>query len=518
MEPIPCLGCSTFFIPRNKCQTHCSAPDCQRARKALWQRQKLATDHEYAQSQKLSNNKWLASNPDYWKDYRFRNPKKAARNRVLQNIREGSRMTDKRTVFEIHRLNNMQFSIRQISKQLGLDRGTVKKYLEQPDITCQKRPDRESKLDPFRDLILQMVNDYPQIKAPLVLQHIKIKGFTGEITIVRDYLRQIRQDKKQAFIRFESLPGEQFQIDWGHFGSLIYGNISRKLYALVVLESHSRVLFVVFTHSQNQATLHQCLVAAFLYFGGTPEELVVDNMVTAVIERVGSMIRFNKAFLDFLRHFGITPKACNIRAPHEKGKVENSIRYLRNNFWPLRKFADLDDVNHQVLAWLVGKSITLKADSRTISIYYKEKQVATHTRRWEKGLRIDLPAHTEQVRKLRKRILMDRQMMIFMSLGQEAVDYLEKLTDASQPLKKTVTHLLQLQDKYGASSLIYALRKALVHKLYGSEYVENILHQEMTPAVRHRPVALKNEDLNQIRLPQPNLAEYDALALSRRKK
>ncbi len=167
---------------------------------------------------------------------------------------------------------------------------------------------------------------------------------------------------------------------------------------------------------------------------------------------------------------------------------------------------------------LVGKSVILKADSRTISIYYKEKQVATHTRRWEKGLRIDLPAHMEQVRKLRKRILMDRQMMAFMSLGQEAVDYLEKTTDASQPLKKTVGHLLQLQDKYGASSLIYALRKALVHKLYGSEYVENILHQEMRPAVRHRPVALKNEDLNQIRLPQPNLAEYDALALSRRKK
>jgi transposase len=489
-------------------------------------------------------------------------------------------MIDKRTVFEIHRLKNMQFSSRHIARQLGLSRETVKKYIDQPDITCQRRPGRVSKLDPYRDLIRQMINDYPQIKAPVVLQHIRVKGFSGEITIVRDYLKQIRQDKKKAFIRFESRPGEQFQIDWGHFGSLAYGKSARKLYALVVIESHSRMLFVVFTHSQNQATLHRCLVAAFLYFGGTPGELVVDNMVTAVIERVGSMIRFNEAFLDFLRHFGITPKACNVRAPHEKGKVENSIRYLRNNFWPLRKFTDLDDVNHQVLAWLdttanqrvhqttgekpvdrfvkdalnplpdplpdyretdsltvykdfgvrfdanvytvpprlVGKTVTLKADSRTVSIYYKEKQVAAHTRKWEKKLRIDLPAHTEQVRKLRKRILMDRQIMIFMSLGQEAVDYLEKLTDASQPLKKTVTHLLQLQDKYGVSSLTYALRKALAHKLYGSEYVENILHQEMTPAVHHRPVALKNEDLNQIRLPQPNLAEYDALALSRRKK
>jgi hypothetical protein len=404
-------------------------------------------------------------------------------------------MIDKRTVFEIHRLNNMQFSIRQIAGQLGLDRGTVKKYLEQPDITCQKRPDRQSKLDPFRDLIRQMVNDYPQIKAPLVLQHIRIKGFTGEITIVRDYLRQIKQDKKQAFIRFESRPGEQFQIDWGHFGSLAYDNSSRKLYALAVIESHSRVLFVVFTHSQNQATLHQCLVAAFLYFGGTTANQRVHQTT-----REKPAERFVK---DALRP---------LPDPLPDYRETDSLKVYKD-------FGVRFDANvYTVPPRLVGKSVTLKADSRTISIYYKEKQVATHTRRWEKGLRIDLPAHTEQVRKLRKRILMDRQMMVFMSLGQEAVDYLEKLTDASQPLKKTVTHLLHLQDKYGASSLIYALRKALAHKLYGSEYVENILHQEMTPAVRHRPVALKNEDLNQIRLPQPNLAEYDALALSRRKK
>jgi hypothetical protein len=96
MEPIPCLGCSTFFIPRNKLQTHCSTPACQRARKASWQRQKLATDPEYAQSQKLSNNKWLANTPNYWKNYRSQNSEKTARNRVFQRIRNRAKArTDK---------------------------------------------------------------------------------------------------------------------------------------------------------------------------------------------------------------------------------------------------------------------------------------------------------------------------------------------------------------------------------------------------------------------------------------
>ncbi len=487
-------------------------------------------------------------------------------------------MIDKRTVFEIHRLKDMGFSARQIAKSLNLDRDTVKKYVHDPDIKSNPRSERPSKLDPFRGLIKDMVGQYPKVKAPVILRQVQDKGFDGEITIIRKYLKLLRYDKvDEPFIRFESLPGKQIQIDWGHFGSIAYGETSRKLYALCVIESHSRKLFVIFTHSQNQETLHRCLVEAFLFFGGTPKEIVVDNMLTAVTERLGSMIRFNESFLDFLRPFGIIPLACNIRAPHEKGKIENSIKYLRNNFWPLRTFTDLDDINHQVLAWvekanqrvhqttgekplerfvkealralpdplpdfretqtlkvykdfgirfdcnvytvpprLVGKTVTLKADHRTISVYYKEKQVATHSRTWKKSQRIDLASHSEQVKKLKKKIFMDRQIMIFMSLGQEAADYLEKLLDASQPLKKTVDQLLKLNDEYGTSSLIYALKKALAHKLYGYSYIQNILYQEMTPSTPHQPVILKDKEHNSIRLTRPNLAEYDAIALKRR--
>jgi len=489
-------------------------------------------------------------------------------------------MIDKRIVFEIHRLRDMQFSIRKIAQTLNIDRGTVAKYIVDPVIVRKAGPARSSKLDPYRDFIKEMVDQYPKINAPVVLRQIQGKGFDGEITILREYLRLLKDRPKEAFIRFESQPGEQLQIDWGHFGSLTYEGSSRKLYALAVIESHSRMLYVAFTHSQKQETLHFCLVEAFRYFGGTPREIVVDNMLTAVTERVGSMIRFNGSFLEFLRIFGISPVACNIRAPHEKGKIENSIKYLRHNFWPLRTFTDLEDANHQVLAWLdttanqrlhqttgerpayrfvkdalrplpeplpdfretetllvykdfgvrfdaniytvpprlVGKTVTVKADGRTLSVYYKEKQVATHQRAWKKKQRVELPSHTEQVKKLKKKVFMDKQIMVFMSLGQEAVDYLEKLADASQPIKKTVDRLLILNDDYGTASLIYALKKALKHKLYGFGYIQNILYQEMTPEIRHLPVSLKDDQLNKIRLSQPNLAEYDAIALQKRKK
>jgi hypothetical protein len=167
---------------------------------------------------------------------------------------------------------------------------------------------------------------------------------------------------------------------------------------------------------------------------------------------------------------------------------------------------------------MVGKTVAVKADRHTLSIYHKDKQVVVHKRSWKKKDRVELASHKEQVRKLKKRMLLDKQIMVFMSLGQDAVDYLEKLADASQPIKKTVNRLLLLGDKSGTPALKSAIKKALRHKLIGLSYVENILNQGITPVTNHAPVNLKKEDLNNIRLTSPNLAEYDAIALKRRRK
>lgn len=87
MEPVFCVVCSTYFTPRNKSQNFCSHPDCQRARKRLWQKEKMATDPDYRSEQRLAQKKWLLNNPNYWKDYRRKNKEQADRNRCLQKIR-----------------------------------------------------------------------------------------------------------------------------------------------------------------------------------------------------------------------------------------------------------------------------------------------------------------------------------------------------------------------------------------------------------------------------------------------
>lgn len=93
MESIPCLCCGTFFVPRNKKQNYCSEHACQCKRKARWQKNKLATDPDYKETQRLADNKWHESTPDYWRRYRDRNPAKAKRNRLLQKTRNMKQRT-----------------------------------------------------------------------------------------------------------------------------------------------------------------------------------------------------------------------------------------------------------------------------------------------------------------------------------------------------------------------------------------------------------------------------------------
>ncbi|ETR67891.1 MAG: IstA3 [Candidatus Magnetoglobus multicellularis str. Araruama] len=490
-------------------------------------------------------------------------------------------MIERRIIFEIHRLKDAGLSQREISKRVGISRPSVQKYITSPEQSINLPKKKASKIDSFTGMIDEFLKEDPFVKAPVVLQRIQEKGFDGQITIVRKYLKTIRDNfkPKEAFIRFESDPGEQIQVDWGEMGSIQCGNTRRKVYALAMTECHSRMLYVQFMHRQNQASLHWALMNGFIFFGGTPKRLVVDNMLTAVTERYEKIIRFNAAFLDFLRPLHIEPYACNIRSPHEKGKIEKVIGYIKSNFWPLRKYIDITDVQRQGNQWrdvtanirihgttgekpgkriqrdklralpeilpdlretrnvkvykdfsvkfdansytvpprMVGKYVCLKADPKTVTIYYKENKIATHFRCWERKKRIEIPAHNEQVKKLKRKLWQDRNVQKIVNLCEEATEYLEGLSKACLPVKKSVTRLISLQEEYGKEALISAIKKAKAYKAYGVDYIENILYQEMTPQNNHQPVILKNEDLNQIDLETPMLEDYDQYILERRK-
>jgi transposase len=133
--------------------------------------------------------------------------------------------------------------VRKIATILGLSRQTTSKYLADPHPQRPLMP-KASQLDLFKDEIARLLEIDPKASAAVIRQRLPAQGFAGGSTIVRDDLRGVRGAIKQAqpVMRFASTPGEQCQIDWGHFGAMAYGDTQRKLYCLAVIACHSRLL------------------------------------------------------------------------------------------------------------------------------------------------------------------------------------------------------------------------------------------------------------------------------------
>jgi hypothetical protein len=115
--------------------------------------------------------------------------------------------------------------------------------------------------------------------------------------------------------------------------------------------AHSRAVFARFGYDQKLESFLHGHIQAFNYFNGVPRSLLYDNLKSAVIERQAGLIKFNNNLLELCAHYRFIPKACQPYAGNQKGRVERTIRYLRENFFEARKFADLADLNHQLDIW-----------------------------------------------------------------------------------------------------------------------------------------------------------------------
>jgi hypothetical protein len=114
----------------------------------------------------------------------------------------------------------------------------------------------------------------------------------------------------------------------------------------------SRLIWGRFVLHQDMQTVLRCHMEAFEAIGGVPNEILYDRMKTAVIGEASGSIVYNRALIDFARHYGYQPKACRPYRAKTKGKVERPYRYIREDFFLARSFRNLDDLNAQLGYWL----------------------------------------------------------------------------------------------------------------------------------------------------------------------
>jgi transposase len=243
-------------------------------------------------------------------------------------------------------------TIAQIARDLHLSPRTVGRWLEADKFRQRTTPPRPSKLDAYKGQIVRWLQSHPYTATQIFLR-LRETGYGGGITQVKDYVHQVRPPRTAAFLTLSFAPGEAAQVDWGQFGSISVGNTRRRLSFFVMVLCHSRMLYVEFTVLETMEHFLACHANAFTFFGGVPGKLMVDNLKSAVLQRiVGQAPVFNPRYKDFADHFGFTIAPCGVGQAHEKGRVENAVGYVKKNFLAGLELSDFRLVNPAARQWL----------------------------------------------------------------------------------------------------------------------------------------------------------------------
>lgn len=258
-----------------------------------------------------------------------------------------------------------------IARQLGVHHGTVQRVLAQNGVPRAARVARASKIDAYLPFLQETLRQYPRLSASRLYAMTRARGYVGSPSHFRYLIAQLRPRKPaEAYLRLRTLPGEQGQVDWAHFGTLTIGRAVHALMAFVLVLSYSQRIFVCFFLGARMENFLRGHEAAFAAWGALPRVLLYDNLKSAVLERRGDAIRFHPTLLEFAGHYRFEPRPVAVARGNEKGRVERAIRYLRDNFWPARTFRDLDDLNAQATAWCDGPALDRPCpEDRTHSVH-----------------------------------------------------------------------------------------------------------------------------------------------------
>jgi transposase len=242
-----------------------------------------------------------------------------------------------------------------IARQLHLHYDTVARVLAQAGLPRHGRPARPSKADPYLPFIRETLEKFPTLTASRLYAMVHERGYDGSPGHFRHIVACHRpRPKAEAYLRLRTLPGEQAQVDWGHFGHLTIGRAKRPLMAFVMVLSWSRMIYLHFFLNARMENFLRGHAGAFAAWDGVPKVLLYDNLKSAVLERQGEAIRFNPGLIDFARQHRFEPRPVAVARGNEKGRVERAIRYVRDNFFAARTFTDVDDLNAQTKDWSLG--------------------------------------------------------------------------------------------------------------------------------------------------------------------
>ena len=451
-------------------------------------------------------------------------------------------MIDYATFCRIHALAEQEgLSIAQIARELSLHPQTVSHWLKQPSFTGRKPARRASRLDPYKPMIVRLLNQH-DYSAVQILQRLRQSGYEGGSTILKDFVRKVRPPKKTAYLTLSFESGDCAQVDWAHAGAVNVGSTRRRLSFFSMVLCYSRMLYVEFTLGESQEHFLACHQHAFESFGGSPRRVMVDNLKSAILSHpAGQPALYHPRYLDFARHYGFQICACNVGAPNEKGRVENAVRYVKSSFL---RGVDLDQfapINPAAAQWLdtvanvrvhatthkrpvdlfgterptllplpaapydvginrsvtansqfcvtldtnrysvpcqyASRRLTMRVYPERLVIYHDHQLIAEHVRRYDRHQHYVNADHQRPLLQQRRKARERQLLMHLLRLSPNAEEYYRQLEMRRINPTLHVRKIIALCEIYGDDAVGRAIEDALHYQAFSSEYITNILEQ-----------------------------------------
>lgn len=214
-----------------------------------------------------------------------------------------------------------------------------------------------------------------------ILEELQKDGYLGSQTTIKNYISNhrelipVRIDPTPVVRarRYETLPGDAMQMDWGFVNVVDNEGVKSRLACFVMVCCHCKKPYIEFFTCARQEFLFIGMIHAFTYFGGLPKWILTDNMKSVVLSRCGKDITWNPKYLMFMSDLGFKTRLCKPRHAFTKGRVERYVRFVKENFVPGTAFTNLDDLNQQALEWCQKRATRKLLNSTPQQLHEQER-------------------------------------------------------------------------------------------------------------------------------------------------
>ncbi|MEO5602349.1 MAG: IS21 family transposase [Cyclobacteriaceae bacterium] len=316
--------------------------------------------------------------------------------------------------YDVHQLDRDDYSISQISKLLGINRRTVKKYLAMTEqeygVLLNKQSERKKELQPYESFVRKRLENYPETSSAQMHDWLKehhAEFPTVDPKTVYNFVHWAREKYNIPVVSIprqyqvvEELPyGKQAQVDFGTYNMRSSSHSRMKVFFFVMTLSRSRYKFIWFSSRPFTGELAvQAHEMAFKYFGGVPHVIVYDqDKVFLVSENKGDLI-LTEVFRLYVRQQDFQLHFCRKADPESKGKVENVVKYVKQNFLINRTYFDDETLNDEAMGWL-GRTANMLPHGTTKKEPFSEMSVEGPFLKPYEAYAIKIPPVTYTVRK-----------------------------------------------------------------------------------------------------------------------